>query len=43
MISIREQIKQLELEREKIKADLFDARAEQVEQVMKWNVERRRC
>lgn len=29
MMSIREQIKQLELEREQIKADLFDARAEQ--------------
>ena len=39
MMSIREQIKQLELEREQIKADLFDAKAEQAEQVRKWNVE----
>lgn len=38
-MAIREQIKQLELEREQIKADLFDARAEQAEQVRKWNVE----
>lgn len=39
MMGIREKIKQLELEREQIKADLFDARAEQAEQVRKWSVE----
>lgn len=38
-MSIREQIKVLEIQREQIKADLFDARAEQAEQIRRWNVE----
>ena len=38
-MSIREQIKALEIRREQIKADLFDARAEQAEQIRRWNVE----
>lgn len=38
-MSIREKIKQLEMEREELKADLFDALAEQAEQIRLWTVE----
>ena len=38
-MSIREQIKALEMEREELKADLFDALAEQAEQIRLWTVE----
>lgn len=38
-MSIREKIAQLEMEREELKVDLFDARAEQAEQIRLWTVE----
>lgn len=38
-MSIRKAIEELTIRREEIKADLFDALAEQAEQIRKWNVE----
>lgn len=38
-MSIRKAIEALTIRREEIKADLFDALAEQAEQIRKWNVE----
>lgn len=38
-MSIRKAIEALNIRREEIKADLFDALAEQAEQIRKWNVE----